>query len=166
MTDTHDFWRRVLLAGLAIPAVEIGVWASVAPRGFFDTFPGGGRHWTVVDGPYNEHLVRDVGALYLALALVTVVALVTLGSLAVRIACWAGLLNGVPHLAYHLRHLSLYSTSDKVANATSLSLGVIAPAIVLVLTWRGSRAPLPAPLENGTERGGPIGHDAVDAEVQ
>ena len=35
---------------------------------FYDDFPGLGRSWVAADGPYNEHLVRDVGALNLALA--------------------------------------------------------------------------------------------------
>ena len=36
-----------------------------------DTFPGGGRHWLPMLGAYNEHLARDVGALYLALAVLS-----------------------------------------------------------------------------------------------
>ena len=44
------------------------------PRSFYDDFPGAGRTWVAVDGPYNEHLVRDVGGLNLALAFVAVLA--------------------------------------------------------------------------------------------
>jgi hypothetical protein len=161
----HDTIRRVLLAAVAIPSVEIGLWATFSPRAFFDRFPGGGRHWVSVDGPYNEHLVRDVGALYLALALVTIVAIVTLQPAVVRVAAWANLVNAVPHLVYHLRHLSVYSSSDKVANAVSLSLAVVAPAVVLLLTRRGSR-PEPAALEHRAQGPGSVGHDPVDAEVE
>src|SRR5207302_1968817 len=67
---------RLGLAGLAFVALELGVWATIAPRSFYNSFPGGGRHWVAVDGPYNEHLMRDFGGLNLALALVTIVALV------------------------------------------------------------------------------------------
>src|SRR5256885_3835110 len=87
----HDGIRRVFLAVLAFVAVEIGLWATFAPRSWYDHFPGGGRHWVAVDGPYNEHLTRDVGALYLALAVVTIAALFTLAPLVVRVASWAWL---------------------------------------------------------------------------
>ena len=37
------------------------------PAAFYDDFPGLGRMWVAPDGPYNQHLVRDVGELNLAL---------------------------------------------------------------------------------------------------
>ena len=49
-----------------------------SPQSFYDDFPGLGRAWVSVDGPYNEHLVRDVGALNLALLVLFVVAWVRL----------------------------------------------------------------------------------------
>src|SRR3954471_13364403 len=59
--------ERVVLALLAFTSAGIGVWAAFAPRAFYDKFPGLGQVWVAVDGPYNEHLVRDFGALNLAL---------------------------------------------------------------------------------------------------
>lgn len=47
--------------------LSVGVWATLFPRSFYDSFPGFHRIWVGVDGPYNEHLARDVGSLYLAL---------------------------------------------------------------------------------------------------
>jgi len=63
---------RVVLFVLAVPAAYVGGWALLAPRSFFTSFPGLGYHWLVVDGPFNAHLVRDVGALYLALLVLIV----------------------------------------------------------------------------------------------
>jgi hypothetical protein len=37
-----------------------------------------------------------------------------------------------PHLVYHLRHLDLYDTGDKVGNVTSLVLALALPIVVLV----------------------------------
>ena len=37
---------RVGLAALAVVNAWWGAWAYVAPRNFFDTFPGFGHHWT------------------------------------------------------------------------------------------------------------------------
>jgi nucleoside-diphosphate-sugar epimerase len=125
-------WRRVGLAGLLAVALQIGFWASLAPRSFYDDFPGGGRVWVAVDGPYNEHFVRDFGALNLALAVLTLVALVRLSPTLVRVAAGAWLAYGIPHLVYHLRHLEPYGTGDAVANVTALALAVAVPAILLL----------------------------------
>ena len=63
---------RVAFGYLALSSLQIGAWALFAPRSFYDGFPGAGRSWVSVDGPYNEHLVRDVGALNLAIAVLLV----------------------------------------------------------------------------------------------
>ena len=132
--------EQAALAALAVVGLVTGLWAALAPRSFYDDFPGGGRSWVAADGPYNGHLVRDVGALNLALAVVTVVALVTLGRALVVAAALAWLVFQVPHLVYHARHLDVYDGSDKVATITSLVLAVVLPAVVLVAARRRRRA--------------------------
>ena len=77
-TVEHQGALRILLVLLGVPSVVIGLWAGLAPRGFYDDFPGAGRSWVAPDGPFNEHLVRDVGVLNLALAVVTIAAAVWL----------------------------------------------------------------------------------------
>ncbi len=106
---------RIGLAVLAFPSVVIGIWAGLMPRSFYDDFPGLGRIWVAPVGPYSEHLVRDVGELNLALALVTIVAAVTLASLLVRAVLAGWLVYSVPHLVYHLRHLQPFGTDDQVS---------------------------------------------------
>lgn len=126
---------RIALAVLAVVSVELGAWATFAPRSFFDDYPGLGRHWVRAYGPYNEHLVRDFGALNLALAVVTIVALITLGRPLVIAVAVAWLAWGVPHLVYHLRHLDmLSSTGDKVANVVGLAAVPVLAVVVLALT--------------------------------
>ena len=126
---------RVVLVVWAVASVQVGIWATFAPRSFFDDFPGFGRHWVRVYSPYNEHLVRDFGALNLALAVVTIVALVTLSRPMVIAVAIAWLAWGVPHLVYHLRHLDmLSSTGDKVANVLLLGSLPVLAVVVLALT--------------------------------
>ena len=128
---------RVVLAVWAVASVQLGIWATFAPRSFFDDYPGFGRHWVRVDGPYNEHLVRDFGALNLALAIVTIAALVTLSRPMVIAVAVAWLAWSVPHLVYHLRHLDVFSsTDDKVLNVVALSALPVLAVVVLVLTLR------------------------------
>ena len=59
-------WLRGGLLVLAVSALTVGLWALLVPRSFYDDFPLPGRAWVSTLGPYNEHLVRDVGALNLA----------------------------------------------------------------------------------------------------
>ena len=66
--------RRAILLATAVVGLYVGGWALVAPGSFYASFPGLGMIWVAVDGPCDEHLVRDVGALYLGLAAASVVA--------------------------------------------------------------------------------------------
>lgn len=134
----HPAAARVAIAVLALGQVPLALWATFAPRQFFDEFPGGGRHWVSPDGPYNEHLVRDVGALSLALVVVAVFAFVTLSVPLVRATAAAFLANGVLHVAYHLRHLDLYDTADQVASISGLLVAPIVAVLLLVLTRRAA----------------------------
>ena len=124
--------RRIALVVIAGTGLVVGLWALSAPRSFYDDFPGAGRVWVAVDGPFNEHLVRDVGALNLALAFVALYALVTRSVAVARAAGGAALIYGVPHLAYHATHLDPYDTGDAVAHVVSLSLAVAAGVAALL----------------------------------
>jgi hypothetical protein len=130
---------RIGLAVLGVPALIIGVWAAFLPRSFYEDFPGLGRMWVAPDGPYNEHLVRDVGELNLALVVVTAVAMVTLGPWLVRAVLAGWLVYSVPHLVYHLRHMEPFATDDQVSIAASLALVPILAVVLLVVEARAPR---------------------------
>lgn len=127
---------RIALGILALVGIQVGLWAAFAPRSFYDDFPGSGRVWVAVDGPYNEHLVRDVGALNLALAVVAIVAFVTLSRAAVLAAGGAWLAYGIPHLVYHLRHLDTLDGADTFAVPFTLALNVVVAGLVVWTAWR------------------------------
>ena len=124
---------RVVLVVWAAVSVQLGIWATFAPRSFYDDYPGFGRHWVRVNGPYNEHFVRDFGALNLALAVVTIFALVTFARPLVIAVAVAWLAWDIPHLVYHLRHLDVYGTGDKVLNVSALAALPVLAIIVLAL---------------------------------
>ena len=132
---------RVVLVVWAAVSVQLGIWATFAPRSFYDDYPGFGREWVHVNGPYNEHFVRNFGALNLALAVVTIAALVTLSRPMVIAVAVAWLAWSVPHLVYHLRHLDVFSTGDKVVNVFLLgSLPVLAVVVLVLTLQRPARA--------------------------
>lgn len=132
--------RPVLLV-LAATAVQLGVWAALAPASFYEDFPSGARRWVSVDGPYNEHLVRDFGQLNLALAALLVAAFWRPERFLVRTAALASLLFAVPHLAYHAANRDVYDTTDQVLNLGALGLAVVLPAVLVVGTVGPNRQP-------------------------
>jgi hypothetical protein len=117
-------------AGLALVAAaqaEVGVWGQVAPRSFYDNFPGFGRHWVAPIGAYDEHLVRDYASAEIGLAVLLGCAAIWFSRRVVLIACAAFLAATLPHFIYHL------TTTDKLPGSDdALSLGafVIEMAIV------------------------------------
>lgn len=140
----RDRIMRIGLVVLGFPALVIGAWAAFLPRSFYDDFPGLGRMWVAPDGPYNEHLVRDVGELNLALVLVTAVAAVTLVPMLVRAVLAGWLVYSVPHLVYHLRSLEPFATDDQLSIAASLALVPVLAVVLLVIDVRSPRAAVPA----------------------
>lgn len=133
---TPTIWIRLALGYLALQSINLGVWATFAPRSFYDGFPGFGRSWISLDGPYNEHLVRDVGALNLALAVVLVWALVTLDRQVVFAASVAAIAWGLPHVAYHAANTDGWAASDLVASLGGLTLFAALPVAVAVMARR------------------------------
>lgn len=132
---TRVLLRAGLLIGLVIQ-LWTGVWALLWPRHFYDTFPLPGHPWQARHAAYNEHLVRDFGALNLVVGLLFAVALVTLDRLMTRVALLAYLIFAVPHLLFHLGHLDGLPTVDAVAQVVSLGAGVAGPLMLLWLTRR------------------------------
>jgi hypothetical protein len=124
---------RTILWLLAAELALTGGWALAAPRSFFDSFPGGGHAWTAMLPPYNEHLTRDVGSLWLSLAVLTAFAALTLERRLVIATALALLVHSTPHLLFHLWHLEGFSTADRVGQLVALSLGVLLPLALLAL---------------------------------
>ena len=129
----HRALVRVLLAVLLASGLLLGLWAAFFPQAFYDSFPGLGRTWVSVDGPYNEHLVRDVGNLFLGLTVVTGFALVAMTSVLVRATAAGWLVFAALHFAYHLRHLDMYEGVDVAGNVASLASMVLVAIVLLAV---------------------------------
>ena len=127
---------RALLAALAVSAAYPGAWATFAPRSFFDTFPGAGRHWTAGLPAYSEHLVTDVGAFYLAFALLFAWAAVKPSRELIVPVCTAFALFSALHLAWHSAHLDGFTTVDAVLQTASLAAVLVASLGAIALARR------------------------------
>jgi hypothetical protein len=122
-------------AGLGILAAlqaVVGVWALLAPVSFYTSFPAAGHGWVALLPPYNEHLIRDVGELSLALTVVLAAAAVSGQRLLSAVAVCALAVYAVPHAVYHALHLEGFPTGDAVAQMVGIGLHL---ALVGVVGW-------------------------------
>jgi Domain of unknown function (DUF4345) len=131
---------RVLLWVLAVFGALPGVWAALFPESFYSDFPGVRSGWVSADGPYNEHLIRDVGAMFLALGALAAFAAISGQLLAARLAGAAWLVFNGLHFAYHVRHLGVYQPIDQWLNVITEGGGVLlAMAVLLIPGRKGSK---------------------------
>lgn len=129
-----------IVAILGVLHFAWGVGAIAAPRWFFDTFPGLGRHWTAAYPPFNEHLMTDVGAAFLTLGVLLLVAAWLKDRKVTNVVLFGLLVFSTAHLIFHARHPGNLTGGDLVASLVSLALGVVAPAILLIVSAaRGPR---------------------------
>jgi len=132
---------RVLLVFFGLVEAVVGIWPLVSPTGFNQDFPGFRTGWVAMDGPFNEHLLRDFGGLNLALA-ATLIGAAVIGTTAVaRLAAVAALLFGLPHFLYHLGHVSHFEQIDQVLIIVATGLGVVVPIVLLLIPGRRVSTP-------------------------
>ena|SRR6266545_2830685 len=86
--------------------------------------------------PYNEHLMRDVVALTLGIAVVLLASVVFMERRLIMTALVAYLTYSVLHTIFHLTHLEGYSMTNVVAQMAVVGLSVAIPAGLLILAWR------------------------------
>jgi len=132
---------RVLLVLFGLVELPVGLWPLLSPTGFYQDFPGFRHGWVAMDGPFNEHLIRDFGGLNLALAALLVGAAVIGTTSVARLAAIALLLFGAPHFFYHLGHVGHFERLDQVLIIATTGLGVVLPLVLLLIPGRRVSSP-------------------------
>jgi hypothetical protein len=134
---------RAILLTASLSNGVIGVWATLSPRGWYDDFPGFGKVWVAVEGPYNEHLVRDVGAWSLALTVLTLGAAWALERRFLIATGVALAVQAAAHAQHHITADNPFDSSGELAQAVSgiVLLGLLG-LVVAALAWR---TPEPTP---------------------
>ncbi|THG33623.1 hypothetical protein E6C64_03485 [Naasia lichenicola] len=128
------------MGATALLAAYVGVWATVAPRGFYESFPGFGFTWISIDGPFNEHLIRDVGAMYVALGTLTVAAFFARMAAAGRLVGLGWTVFGCLHFGYHALHPE-GGTTDRIATLLSLGISLALGILLMIPPRRESERP-------------------------
>lgn len=120
---------RVGLWALTIVELAVGILAMLTPRAFYDHVL-----WVDLTPPYADHLMRDYGAMNLALGVVSLIAAATMDRLVVRTALAAYISFAIPHLIIHVTHHQQYTTAAAVGETTALVVAVLLPLALLALT--------------------------------
>ncbi|MBB3098412.1 hypothetical protein FHR83_006111 [Actinoplanes campanulatus] len=124
--------KRICVLVLAVVAIVVGVWAAAFPLSFHHDFPAPGWGWVSRLGPYNEHLVRDVGGLYLALAVLSVLAFRRPTFALLRVTGGAWLIFNVEHFLWHALHLGVFTTWHAIGNMVGLGIPLVLSVLLLL----------------------------------
>lgn len=128
---------RLLLGWFAVYFISTGIWQQAFPRSFYDDFPGFGMHWVDIDGPYNEHLMRDVGQFNLAFGVLALTALLIGGVWLARVTGMAAVVAAVPHQIYHSGHIGMLpNLPEQVLQTATLSFVSITAIALTVLAFQ------------------------------
>jgi hypothetical protein len=125
----------VCLWWLAATSAFTGLTAALAPHAFYDDVPLGRARVEMLP-PYNEHLVSDVGGVYLAFTLLFAWAAVSLQRALVVPLCTAWIFAALLHFGYHVTHLDGWDLGDAVAQTVALALVLILPVAALAAVRR------------------------------
>jgi hypothetical protein len=111
-----------------------GTFAAVAPHAFYRDVVG-------VDllGPYNHHLLTDVGEFYLGYGLLFAWAKRTSSLDLIRGISAVATVTAVLHFAYHADHLGPFSTEKAVLETGALTVAIILPLLALLVSVRFGR---------------------------
>lgn len=135
--ELDRWWVTALLGLLAVPNVAAGLWGVIAPRHWFDHFPGRAPRLVAAHPPFNEHLATDAAAGLLAVGVAATIALV-LRHRGVTLTAMATVFTfSAPHALFHLTHPSdLLRTGEQFVNDATLIGATLAAAVVGVVAWR------------------------------
>jgi len=134
--DADERRLRGVRIGLVILGVGQGtaaLFALLAPRSFYDDFPVSGAHWVSSLPPFNEHLVRDYGASFLAISVLALIAAYLADRRLMRVALVVWLVAAVPHLIFHLAHTDQPGGGKGAMSLLTLALNVVVPIALLAL---------------------------------
>jgi hypothetical protein len=132
---------RLALIYMAIALGLVAAWILIAPKHFYDEFPGPSQ-WVSALPPYNEHLIRDFGSAGLGLAVLAALAALWMERRLVQAAAIALFVGSLPHAIYHSTTTDAYSTADNVFSLGGLYLQVALPLLILYLASGQRQAPV------------------------
>ena len=124
---------------LAVPNLVAGVWGILAPKNWFDEFPGWAPRLVAALPPYNEHLATDAASGLLAAGVLAAIAVWWRRRDVVLVAMVGYLAFALPHAVFHLAHpADALSGSEDVMNSVTLVVAAVVAGVIAVVAWRSA----------------------------
>ena len=129
--------RKLMVRGgllaLAAEAGLIGVHALFFPLYFYNHFLFG-RGWVKLLPPYNEHITRDLGALYLGFFVILGYAVLKMSKDLVNGAILGFAAATIPHMVFHIVHSDdAPLLIDKILQVGLLAVTVVFAAVLMLV---------------------------------
>lgn len=121
---------RGALLLLCAYCLSLGLVAYPFPHTFFADYPFFAK-WVADMAPYNEHLVSDVGGLYLGFGVVLGLAAWRLERSLVVAACAGFLTVSALHLFFHATHLDGLGAGGATAELAALASLLVPPVVAI-----------------------------------
>ena len=145
LSEAVPKWRsartqlRLGLLALGLGKGVVATGAIIAPGSYWMGMSLIGGRGSAVGGTYNPHLVTDLGAALLAVAGFLLLAAVGLERRLVQAALVVVLLQGLPHLGYHLSAV-LAGGPNEIGSLLTTTLSLELAIFLLVLSRRLPRS--------------------------
>ena len=123
---------RICLGVLALSALALGIPATFAPETFYTDYPFFTALVSLLP-PYNEHLITDVGGLYLGFGVMFAWALVKPSRQLIVPLCAAWTIAQTIHFAFHIGHLTGFTTTEAVTQQIGLGLYILVAIVPIAL---------------------------------
>ena len=134
-------WGTLVL--LAVPQLVVGVWGVLAPRRWYEDFPGVGPDLVAALPPFNEHLAADAAGGFLATGIGLTAAVIWPRRDLVLLALAVFVAFAVPHAVYHTANEAPgLAGAEEIANAGSLWWQVVASSVLAWGAWRTATPPV------------------------
>lgn len=125
---------KTCLVVLALAALTVGLPAAFAPASFYEDYPFL-TSWVNLLPPYNEHLITDVGGLYVGFGFLFCWSLAKPSRQLILPLCIAWLISQVLHLAFHISHLEGFTTTDAIGQTLGFVILLVAAMIPIAILW-------------------------------
>lgn len=126
---------RICLAVLGLSALGLGLPATFAPETFYTDYPFFTALVSLLP-PYNEHLITDVGGLYLGFGVMFAWATVKPSRQLIVPLCSAWIVAQALHFAFHISHLTGFTTTEAIAQQIGLGIYILVAMIPIVMLRR------------------------------
>lgn len=127
---------RICLGVLGLSALALGIPAAFAPETFYTDYPFFTALVSLLP-PYNEHLITDVGGLYLGFGVLFIWAVIKPSRQLIVPVCVAWIVAQSLHFAFHISHLTGFTTTEAVTQQIGLAVYILVALIPVVMLRRG-----------------------------